>query len=305
MVSTNIVIITMRVTRRAIINKGEKNMEQTDDLKKNLYQKIDQNTIRSSYTYDTFRKWSTIKNKDLEEIKKINEKTAESTTLGGLPTGEIPLGEPQPGANFVESGIAMSIPKEASLDNPKVIIRNNGNDTITTRTEYSDGSVEIKETALSNPQVRWMSFDSPVSPQDGVNLSEDQSEIETKVTTAKELLKKGRGRKSETDKGIVDSDRSIKNKLTNYTFGKYTEPEPLAFGSDSSSIYGGISVGRSPLTVGMPGEEHLLILTSPEGREMLRMDSNGDIYVRGNLAAIDSQIVDAMRNFLRMNKMHP
>lgn len=92
-------------------------------------------------------------------------------------------------------------------------------------------------------------------------------------------------------------------KITSGIYGNLTTTDS-SFVAPPDFLRSSISQ-RNPLTVGIPGEKHLLILTSGEGMEMLRLDSNGDIYVKGNLAAIDSQIVDAMRNFLRMMKMHP
>lgn len=65
------------------------------------------------------------------------------------------------------------------------------------------------------------------------------------------------------------------------------------------------SQNRGPLSIGGEGDAFVLILIGGNGEELLRMDKNGDIYVKGNLASIDAQVVDAMRNFLKANKYHP
>lgn len=65
-------------------------------------------------------------------------------------------------------------------------------------------------------------------------------------------------------------------------------------------------VHRNPLTLGGEGDSFAMILTGTDGvTELLRMEKNGDIFVKGNLASMDAQVVDAMRNFLRANKYQP
>lgn len=38
------------------------------------------------------------------------------------------------------------------------------------------------------------------------------------------------------------------------------------------------------------------------GTEMIRFEPNGDIFIKGNLAGNDTEILDAMREFLGLNK---
>ncbi len=42
-----------------------------------------------------------------------------------------------------------------------------------------------------------------------------------------------------------------------------------------------------------------------DGQEILRFEKNGDIYIRGNFAQSDAQVVDGLRNMLRAYKYIP
>lgn len=48
------------------------------------------------------------------------------------------------------------------------------------------------------------------------------------------------------------------------------------------------------------GKGEIIFSVPPAQREMLRLCSNGDIYVRGVLADSDLAVVDGMREFLRL-----
>lgn len=41
------------------------------------------------------------------------------------------------------------------------------------------------------------------------------------------------------------------------------------------------------------------ILVENQGREVMRFENNGDIYVNGRLADNDKEVVEGMRSFLR------
>lgn len=63
-------------------------------MQKGLYQRLKDEGIKVSYnSYDAFKEWSFAKDKEFEEIQKINKKVAEIITPSTLPTGEIPLSE--------------------------------------------------------------------------------------------------------------------------------------------------------------------------------------------------------------------
>lgn len=51
---------------------------------------------------------------------------------------------------------------------------------------------------------------------------------------------------------------------------------------------------------GLPPMQHITF--SFDGKEILKLDGNGDIYVKGNLTVNDIDVVEGLRHFLRCNK---
>jgi hypothetical protein len=52
-----------------------------------------------------------------------------------------------------------------------------------------------------------------------------------------------------------------------------------------------------------PMPENLIILRADNGDDILRLCFNGDIYVRGRLAESDSEVVNALRDFIKEQKI--
>lgn len=48
----------------------------------------------------------------------------------------------------------------------------------------------------------------------------------------------------------------------------------------------------------VPREPGAILFCVNYGKEVLRLEPNGDIYVKGNFAENDKQVVDALREFL-------
>lgn len=55
------------------------------------------------------------------------------------------------------------------------------------------------------------------------------------------------------------------------------------------------------LLVGPPPAGDMILYAA--GREMIRLTSNGDIYVKGRLVTNDVDVVDGMRELLRLAKI--
>lgn len=49
----------------------------------------------------------------------------------------------------------------------------------------------------------------------------------------------------------------------------------------------------------IPGNHSLFKVNSPKGEEILKIDNNGDFFVRGKLIENDKEIVEAFRDFLK------
>lgn len=52
-------------------------------------------------------------------------------------------------------------------------------------------------------------------------------------------------------------------------------------------------------------EENIIQLTDNSGRQVLRFEQNGDIYVKNEFVTNDFQIVEGFREFLKHYKLHP
>lgn len=100
---------------------------------------------------------------------------------------------------------------------------------------------------------------------------------------------------------------------------KPTARKSTGFDSLSKSTYNSLGIntqrkGTIPnerqssggFSIGSNDKSPILIVRNPNNEaEMLRIEPNGDIYVKGNLAQCDAQVVDALRQFLRAHKFHP
>lgn len=51
--------------------------------------------------------------------------------------------------------------------------------------------------------------------------------------------------------------------------------------------------------------DNVLTLKDNQGREMLRFEQSGDIYIKDEFVTTDFQIVEGFRQFLKQHKLHP
>ena len=51
--------------------------------------------------------------------------------------------------------------------------------------------------------------------------------------------------------------------------------------------------------------DNVLTLKDNQGREMLRFEQSGDIYIKDEFVTTDFQIVEGFREFLKQHKLHP
>ncbi|MEC2869941.1 hypothetical protein ACIQHV_11100 [Bacillus bombysepticus] len=50
------------------------------------------------------------------------------------------------------------------------------------------------------------------------------------------------------------------------------------------------------------GDKNESIIFNAGGKEIISLRSNGDIYVKGNLIKNDKEVVDGMREFLKLSR---
>jgi hypothetical protein len=51
--------------------------------------------------------------------------------------------------------------------------------------------------------------------------------------------------------------------------------------------------------IASPMPENCTVFSAANGDDILRLCNNGDIYVRGRLAETDSEVVNALRDFIK------